>query len=140
MLYFNPPNGKLVALEWILRGTNLCGAALLTASERKKRVDRPLAQDHTRQFFAQRRPVFVSVPRTAAGQPDVLRLGMAVEKEMLVRRVFVLANASFKQRRSPHSGESEFHILPGVLKTFGRRQTLALRGVECLGHVHRTRL
>src|SRR5262245_38510896 len=55
--------------------------------------------DARRDVFAQGRAVFESVAGAASYQPDVVEIGMAVDKEIAVRRVFVLANPRLDERR-----------------------------------------
>ena len=60
--------------------------------EKEPRLPRLLAEDLPGGHLAQRRTVLVSMPRAAAHEPGVLRPGMAVEDEVVVGGVFVLAD------------------------------------------------
>ena len=55
---------------------------------------------------------------------------MAVEEEVLVRRILVLANACFQQRRPAHPGKAVFHILTDLAQTFRGRHSLAQCRIE----------
>ena len=56
-------------------------------------------QNSLAQVFSQRGAVFKAMPRASAGDPDILELRMAVDQEIAVPGIFVLANARFQHGR-----------------------------------------
>src|SRR5882724_8076716 len=74
--------------------------AFAREAESRLRLARP--QDAARNILADRGSVFESMAGSAAREPDVRRRRMLVEKKISVRRVLVLADARFDQRRILH--------------------------------------
>ncbi len=56
-------------------------------------------QNSFAQVFSQRRSVFKAVSRTSACDPDILELRMAIDQEIAVPCIFVLAYARFEHGR-----------------------------------------
>src|SRR5437870_6948810 len=65
--------------------------------------------------------MFEAVARTAANQPDVIKLRMKIDQEVAVRSVFVLTDTRFRYRRVFQCGQT-----PG--------ETLAHLGEPLAGH------
>src|SRR5262245_11259324 len=99
----------------------------LFGSQCKSLFDLSAFCDARRDIFAQRRAVFESVAGAASGEPDIVEIWMAVDQEIAVRSVFVLADARFdergaRQRRKPPGHKRARHLE----RVFGH---LALGGV-----------
>src|SRR3989442_12336850 len=73
-------------------------------SEREARLDGAALGDPRGDVLAQYGSVFEAVPRAAAHQPDVFKRGMAVDQEVAVRGVLVLADAALNHRSVFHGG------------------------------------
>ena len=56
-------------------------------------------QNSLAQVFSQRGAVFKAMPRASAGDPDILELRMAVDQEIAVPGIFVLAYAGLNNWR-----------------------------------------
>src|SRR3954466_15041787 len=55
-------------------------------------------------------PVLEAVPRATADSPNVVDLGVAIDEEVAIRRVLILADARFEQRGTLHLRESAGQI------------------------------
>ena len=77
----------------------------LFGRQRKPPLDLSAFDDARRDVFAQRGAVFEPMAGAASYQPYVVEIGMAVDQEIAVRSVLVLADARFDQGlRSAVSG------------------------------------
>ena len=75
--------------------------------------------DVRRHAPAHGRAVLEAVPRAAADQPDPLVPGQAVDQEIAVRAVLVLADPAVDERRVGEPGEALREIGPGRRDAFG---------------------
>src|ERR1700674_2243297 len=71
-----------------------------------------------------------AVPRAPAHDPHVLHCRMAVDDEVAVRSLLVLANASFHKRRVLQGREAKAKILANVSQSFLADYPLAVSGIE----------
>src|SRR5215210_2920357 len=104
------------------------GVGRAVQAEERQRLG--LAEDQVRHVLAHGRAELEPVPRAAARDPDVRSFGVAVDQEVAVRAVLVLADAGFEQRRSGQPGEAERQVAPRPLQPLRARETLAGGGVE----------
>src|SRR5215470_6140751 len=71
-----------------------------------------------------------SVTRAAADDPQICCLRMAVDDEVVVRCVFVLADAGFNQRSAFQPREAEADVITCSLQSLLRNHSIYGRGVE----------
>src|SRR6266700_5446378 len=103
---------------------------LLFRGEREARLDGATLGDPRGHVLAQYGAVFEAVPRAAAHQPDVFKRGMAVDQEVAVRGVLVLADAAFNHGGIFHGGEKMLSVPAGFLQPFEGRDSPAGVGVK----------
>src|SRR5262245_28451451 len=80
-------------------------------SQREPRLGSTALNQQFGHVLAQCRAVLEAVSRATAHQPNVLELGMAINQEIAVGSVFVLADASFDDRRVAQFGKTPRHIV-----------------------------
>src|SRR5258708_35341113 len=93
-------------------------------------LGRRLVQHEPRHELTDGGPVLEAVSRAAAHEPGVRGVRVAVDDEVLVRRVLVLAHARFEQRRARQRGEPEAEIVPGRLEGGGRGEAVVAGGLK----------
>src|ERR1017187_2902411 len=72
-----------------------------------------ILQYEPRYHLAECGTMFESMSRSAADNPDIRIHGMAIDDEVVIGRIFVLANSCFQQRRTFHPGETVGNIVAG---------------------------
>src|SRR5215467_10974241 len=119
-----PPCSAHYYPETVGLGTISCGIARSVdgavlhsrlGGQRESRFSVRVAQHLPRDVLAERGTVLESVPGTAADEPDVFHLGVAVDQEVAVRRVFVLADSRFDDGRVFEGRETMRHIVARLL-------------------------
>ena len=70
----------------------------------------------SRHHLAQRGAMLEAMTRSASEQPNIFAPRMAVDDEVVVGAVFVLANAGLEQRRILQGGKAEGDIVPDGLE------------------------
>jgi len=90
----------------------------------------PVIQNKLRQHLTNRRPVLESMPRSSTDQPDIFVLRMAVDDEMTVRRLLILADTRFDQRCIFQGREAEGDVFTDILQRFGIDYAFAARWIE----------
>src|SRR6185503_13350358 len=103
---------------------------LSKAGEPELRIRGLPSQHQPRDELADGRAVLEAVPRAAAHEPGVRRRGVAVDDEMVVRRVLVLADARLEQRRPLQFGETVRDVIAHRLHRLRARRTVAVRRIE----------
>ena len=86
--------------------------------------------DPAGRHLTQRRTVFETVAGTASRNPDVSCLRMAVQNEVPVPRLLVLAHARLDQGRTSHRRKSEFQIVARGADAFRGGNAVAEGGVN----------
>ena len=74
--------------------------------------------------------MFEAVAGTAAGQPDVIEVRVAVDQEIAVAGVFVLADAGFGEGRVPESGKTFGEIAARFRQTLGAQAAISRIRIE----------
>src|ERR1035441_3630004 len=74
--------------------------------QRIARLHRPAVQDACGDIFAHRGTVLEAMPGASANQPSVGEIRVAVDQEIAVGCVLVLADARFYERRMPQGGQT----------------------------------
>src|ERR1039458_3461982 len=74
--------------------------------QRIARVHRPAMQDTCGDILANRWTMLEAMPGASANQPNVGEVRVAVDQEIAVGRVLVLADARLHQGRMPQSGQA----------------------------------
>ena len=90
----------------------------------------PLAERLSGQHLPERRAQLVAVAGSAAGDPDVVRLGMGVHDQFPVGALLVLADARLDQRRPLEPREPVLHVLARLADALRRGRPVAVGGVE----------
>src|SRR5580765_3293822 len=73
--------------------------------------------------------MFEAMTRPSTDNPDVLRFRVAIQNKVVIRRVLILANTTFKQRSIRHRGKAHAQILTRGGQFFFRNLTLHCRGI-----------
>src|SRR5580698_10124445 len=74
--------------------------------------------------------MFEAVARATANDPDIFVSRMAIDDEVAVRSLFILADAGFEQRSIFEGGEAEGNIFADAFQRFLTHDTFAVRRVE----------
>ena len=94
---------------WDIDPVELNGAHSLSVDVANARqITEALAS--TVRHFTHHWSMFETVPRASANNPYVLRFGMAIQNEIVVCGVFILANPAFQQRGAGHRWEAHAQI------------------------------
>ena len=67
-------------------------------------------QNSSAQIFAQRRPVLKAMSRASARDPDIFKLRMAVDQEIAVGAVLILADARLVERPPRERRKAPRHV------------------------------
>src|SRR5437879_611005 len=80
-------------------------------------------QNLRRNVLTDRRPMFEPVARTSAHEPNVLHIWMAVNQEIAIPCVFVLAHARLDNGRAAQGWKSLLDKSPRLCRALRARQT-----------------
>src|SRR6185312_7967114 len=109
---------------------DLARLAGMLARERKAQLRPHLIQQQTSQILADRRGMFESVAGPAPHQPYVFKVRMAVNQEVAIPGIFVLANTSSKNRRIFQAGNLVGEEFTQTRKGSGAHHALVTVGIN----------
>ena len=89
-----------------------------------------LAQYRLAHHLSHRWTVFKTMFRSASDQPYIFRVGVTIDYEITIGRVFARAYVAFNQRRVLHGRKAEVQILANVSEQIGRHRSVAIRRIE----------
>src|SRR5690606_9503651 len=125
------PHWRLIARRSFMKSCALATSHVQVPQSRKLCV-RILTVHTTRDVVAERRTMLERMTRSAARNPDILHLRVAVDQEVLIRGVLELTHAIVHQRLLCHVRESECEVRACAGDRFSGRKALVGVGVERL--------
>src|SRR5207247_6082554 len=98
--------------------------------EREPGIEGLGIQDVSRNPLADSGPVLEPVARAAAHEPDVVRAGMTIDDEVLVRTLLVLAHARLEQRSAGEPRKAVAQVVARRAQPHRTRLPLPCGGIE----------
>ena len=102
----------------------------LFTRNRKARFSGSIAQDSGAQVIGDRRTMLESVAGAAAGNPDIVKIRMAVNQKVAVGSVFILADTGLQDRSIVHCRKMFFQEAAKVVDRGGLNYAAAAIGIE----------
>ena len=125
---------KLISLNptvhWLDESRQMLAFDSRKTGQSKEWVARLIGENHLAQHLAHRRSVLEAVSRAAAGQPDVGRGGMAIQDEMTIRSVFIMADPRFQQGSILQGGKAVCQIAAGPLDAWRAGNSFSGSGLK----------